>query len=272
MQLSLDLRVPRAEPSADRLASVQPATNEATQTTESAEPSAPSSRELEHRRRQLTLELRMHLGTNVALVLHTNRQSMLSAERTRLGFLVRAHRIFAAAPADVIVAIARLLDANDRVAANIIDRYIDACSDTIAAHARPSQIQARGTFYDLQRIFDELNARYFSGAVNSRITWGRAGKARRRRSIKLGSYHASERLIRIHPALDQAYVPSFFIAFVVFHEMLHEQLGTSERSHDGRRCVHPPEFRALEARFPQAAEALQWEHDNLNRLLRYKGP
>lgn len=252
MQLSLDLRVASSSISDN-----------------ARETSEPHDGDLERRRRQLSLELRMHLGTNVAIVLHTNRQSMLTAERTRLGYLVRAHRIFAAAPADVIVAIARLLDSNDRVAANVIDRYIDAQADTIAAHARPSQVQSRGTHHDLQRMFDELNAHYFGGAVNARITWGRAGRARRRRSIKLGSYHASERLIRIHPALDQGWVPTFFITFVVFHEMLHEQLG-SERTHDGRRCVHPPEFRALEARFPQAQEAQQWEHENLNRLLRYK--
>jgi predicted metal-dependent hydrolase len=91
----------------------------------------------------------------------------------------------------------------------------------------------------------------------------------RRRSIKLGSYHASERLIRIHPALDQPFVPEYFIAFVIFHEMLHERIGTTRQGH-GRRCVHPPEFRALEARFPSAAEALRWEKENLGKLLRYK--
>jgi hypothetical protein len=238
-----------------------------------AAPESPASEpvDLERQRRQLAIELRMHLRTNVALVLHTNRQSMLNAERTRLGYLVRAHRIFAAAPPDVVVAIARLLDQNDRAAANMIDRYIDACAEQIAEHARPSAVHVGGEHYDLQRIFDDLNARYFSNAVRARITWGRSGKAKRKHSIKLGSYHASERLIRIHPALDQAFVPSFFITFVVFHEMLHEQLGTSDRTMDGRRCVHPPEFRALEARFPQAAEALQWEQENLNRLLRFKG-
>lgn len=235
MQLLLDLRSPSA-----------PAEHAPTKN-DSPESHSTHHVDLEKRRRQLAIELRMHLRTNVALVLHTNRQSMLNAERTRLGYLVRAHRIFAAAPPDVVVAIARLLDQNDRAAANMIDRYIDACSEQIAEHARPSNVNVGGQHYDLQRIFDDLNARYFSDAVRSRITWGRSGKAKRKHSIKLGSYHASERLIRIHPALDQA------------------------RTLDGRRCVQHPEFRALEARFPQAAEALQWEHENLNRLLRFKG-
>src|SRR5262249_23445583 len=117
-------------------------------------------------------------------------------------------------------------------------------------------------------LFDALNERYFDVAVDARITWGKAA-AIRRRSIKLGSYHANEKLIRIHPALDQSFVPAYFVEFVVFHEMLHERLGTKLRM-DGRRCVHPPEFRALEARFPHAAAALKWEKDNINRLLRYR--
>jgi hypothetical protein len=194
---------------------------------------------------------------------------MLSAQRTRLGYHFRAHRIFASAPPDIVHALARLVDKSDRHAAAVIDRYIDSNVEAIAEHARTSKIETRGTCFELQEIFNRLNARYFNAAVAARITWGKAGGPRRR-SIKLGSYHATERLIRIHPALDQSFVPGFFIDFVIFHEMLHERLGVGVRGSVGRRCVHSPEFRALEARFPQAAEAHRWESTNLQKLLRYR--
>jgi hypothetical protein len=229
------------------------------------------SDDLEQHRRRLAMELRMHTGHNVALLFHTNRQSMLTAEKTRLGYLVRAHRIFAFAPPDVIDALARFVNGNDRGAAHLIDRFIDVSAESIALHARPSSVRTEGRFFDLMRIFDELNAQYFDHRVACRITWGKGGgSSKRRRSIKLGSYHANERLIRIHPALDQSFVPSYFISFVVFHEMLHEQLGISE-GRGGRRAVHPPEFRALEARYPYAQDANAWEKANIHALLRFKG-
>ncbi len=231
---------------------------------------APAIEEVEQRRRQLALELRLHLGENVAVVLHTNRQAMLSAERTRLGYLVRAHRIFAFAPADVTDAVARFVGGNDRDAARVIDRYIDLSAEAIAAHARPTAVRTRGRFFDLGHIFATLNERFFDRRCGCRITWGKAGSGRRRRSIKLGSYHANERLIRVHPALDQHFVPAYFIEFVVFHEMLHEQLGIGE-DEQGRRSVHPPEFRALEAKFPFAREAHAWEKTHIHTLLRFRG-
>ena len=40
------------------------------------------------------------------------------------------------------------------------------------------------------------------------------------------------------------------------------------RSSGGRRCLHGPEFQARERTFAHYHEALQWERENLDRLLR----
>jgi hypothetical protein len=72
--------------------------------------------------------------------------------------------------------------------------------------------------------------------------------------------------IRIHPALDKPDVPRFFVAFIVFHEMLH-QLFPSERD-AGRHVHHPRAFRAREKTFAQFTAAMQWEREHLNQLLR----
>ena len=221
---------------------------------------------LEPMRRRLLSELQQHLRNPVAIVWTANRHSMLTVRRTRLGFHFRMHQIFAAAGPDIVAAMARLAIGGDRHSSALLDHYIETNAEHIRLAAVPAQVQAQGKVHDLAEMFARLNRAYFDGAVDSRITWGRAS-ALRRRTIKLGSYHGNERLIRMHPALDQAFVPAFFVEFVIFHEMLHEHLGTGEGP---RRCVHPPEFRALEARFPRAGEALRWERDNIHRLLRFK--
>ena len=63
----------------------------------------------------------------------------------------------------------------------------------------------------------------------------------RRSSIRLGTYTHDQQLVRIHPALDQPEVPRFFVAFVVFHELLHHVVPAERRS--GRIDYHPPAFR-----------------------------
>jgi hypothetical protein len=127
-----------------------------------------------------------------------------------------------------------------------------------------------GRFHDLQTILSELNRDFFHGACEAQVTWGSAGGRRYRRSIQLGSYASQERLIRIHPCLDQAFVPRNYVAWVVFHEMLHEVFGV-ERNR-GRRTIHPPEFTVIEQTFPGYQECKTWEADNLHRLLRFRPP
>ena len=96
------------------------------------------------------------------------------------------------------------------------------------------------------------------------ITWGRHGHGTR--SIRFGSFDYDHQLIRLHPKLDAAWVPAFFVEFIVFHELCHGVI--PPRVENGRRLLHPPEFGTLERRFPLYDQALAWEQKNLHRFLR----
>jgi predicted metal-dependent hydrolase len=48
--------------------------------------------------------------------------------------------------------------------------------------------------------------------------------------------------------LDSADAPELAVRYVMFHEMLHVKYPTDFRA--GRRCVHTPEFKAAERKFP----------------------
>ena len=104
--------------------------------------------------------------------------------------------------------------------------------------------------------------------MNVLLSWGTRGTRRgtKRRTIKLGSYSFQDRLVRINPALDRRWVPRYFVAHVLFHEMLHNAMPTTRGP--GRRMLHPPEFRDREATFRFHERALAWERAQLARLLR----
>src|SRR3954463_753489 len=80
----------------------------------------------------------------------------------------------------------------------------------------------QGRFFNLRDIFDKLNARYFRNRLRGyTILWGRKRRQRPKDSIVFGTIQEEDRMIRIHPLLDQRFVPTFFLEYVVFHEMLH---------------------------------------------------
>ncbi len=73
----------------------------------------------------------------------------------------------------------------------------------------------------------------------------------------LGSYCLRTNTIRINPVLDRKTVPDYFIGFIVYHEMLHADMGVCRIN--GRRSVHSSEFRKRERMFKEYEKALAWE-------------
>ena len=195
---------------------------------------------------------------------------MISVRRKPDGYRLRLHRMFVGAEPRIVRALARYVVHNDRRASTLLGEYIEQNQHIIRQQTRrPRNLNMRtdGRHHDLQAIFDRLNAERFDGKLEARITWGPvASQRQRRRSIKMGSFAVEDRIIRIHPALDQACVPDYFVAWIVFHEMLH---GKHEvQREDGRRRFHTPEFLDEERTFPDYERACAWEKANLDRLLR----
>jgi predicted metal-dependent hydrolase len=157
----------------------------------------------------------------------------------------------------------------DKAARHILRTYIQRQRHRIRHPTQRQQrrqvLQPKGQYFDLETIYQALNQRYLANRIQACITWGRQPPKRPRISIRFGSYHAADRLIRIHRLLDQPFVPRYVVEQVVFHEMLHELI--PRQFINGRWRVHPPEFRQAEQRFPYHQQAEQWQQQNLNRLL-----
>ena len=132
---------------------------------------------------------------------------------------------------------------------------------------RPVRVQSRGAHHDLGAIAAAERARYFPLLEPLPVTWGaRFARREGQRSIRLGSFDFRRRLVRIHRWLDHPAVPGWFIGFIVFHELLHAELG-AETGAGRRRGVHSAEFRRREALHHRYAEALAWEAIHLPGLL-----
>lgn len=219
---------------------------------------------------RLETALRALIGPKVMLKLTDNTSTMVSFKRRSSVLYVRAHAMFADAPVPVIEALATFV-ARDKIPkrqSKLLDEWIERHRPALARRRAPKAMQPFGETHDLSTMFEQLNAHYFEGRITAKVTWSTARSEKRRRSIKMGSYCDDDKLIRIHPALDQAFVPTYVVEFVIYHEMLHQVHGILE-DECGRRQMHTPQFRADEAKFEQFAKATRWEQRNLHRLLRY---
>jgi hypothetical protein len=219
-------------------------------------------------RQALERKLRGAFPGPVILSITDNRHSIIT-HRVQRGILhARVHHMFLNAPAHVLDALVRYVTRGDRDASAILGDYIDANGFRLARRKRNAPLVTRGKHQDLLTLFQDINERYFDGAVNALITWGKrpTSKAKRRRTIKLGSYSAVDRLIRVHPALDQKWVPRYFVAYIVYHEMLHHVIPGSRGL--GRVNLHPPEFREREKQFRHFDRSIDWEKRHVGRLLR----
>jgi hypothetical protein len=180
---------------------------------------------------------------------------------------VRISDIFKDAPLNVHRALAFILVAKllSKPTPEVHDRvYRDyACSAQIlraadiARRRRGRKIisTARGRVYDLHRLFERLNRKYFNGQlVKPTLTWSQ----RRTRRI-LGHHDAVHDTIVISKTLDSSEVPEWFVEYILYHEMLH--IKHPARIIGGRRYYHTNAFRSDEQRFTYYQQAQDWlEH------------
>jgi hypothetical protein len=231
-------------------------------------PELPAS-EQEALRNELQDRLGAYLSKGRARVVITdNLRTMMSIKRGHGVYTFRLHHMFVDAPPAILRAAAAYAERQDREASDRLREFIDQNDDAIRQHRAPRSctIDVEGRHHNLQQIFDELNREYFGGAIRARITWGPRGRRKSgRASIKLGSYTVEDELIRVHPVLDAEDVPSYYLAWVIYHEMLHEIHDMPVV--DGRRVYHTRAFRQAEAKFEHYAAAVLWERTNLHRLL-----
>ncbi len=220
----------------------------------------------------LAARLSQILREPVAVEWTDNAWTMVSYRRLEGGLRYRLHHMFAGASEPIVKAIAGFSGRQRKAAGRAIDDFIKTHRHLIRSRALPEpELETRGEVHNLSDIYARLNARHFAGRVDARIGWGRRAPGRRRRSIKMGVYFHERKLIKIHPALDDARVPPEVVEMVVLHEMLHQILPPEVDPASGRRRVHGPAFRAAERAFPQYAAARQWEKQNLGLLLRQRG-
>jgi hypothetical protein len=185
-----------------------------------------------------------------------------STIRVRCGVVrARISDLLEGAPADVLRSLAHILLAKlyrKPIAPAMALRYRrHASSAALSARTevlrrtrgRKRMLGARGRFYDLEEVFEDLNGRYCHGLLGRPLMTWSAEAAR----TALGHYDPAHNTIVVSRVFDSARTPRYAVEYIVFHEMLH--LKHPVRMRGARRCFHPPALREEERRFAHLAAA-----------------
>jgi hypothetical protein len=196
-------------------------------------------------------------GKKIDLVITNNTSSMLSIKPGRKSISLRLQRMFLSAGPDVLDELVDYIS-NSRGQTPLIRKFINSNSHKLKeGKPRRINLQPWGRYHNLIDIYNLINKQYFEGQLTASITWG--ARARRRAAARrtLGSYSEYSNMIRINPVLDARSVPKYFIDFIVYHEMLHADIGIKAGSTG--RSIHAGEFKRREKLFNHYERALAWE-------------
>ena len=182
------------------------------------------------------------------------------------GLEIRITDVLEGAPAPILEALANILISKlvrrpvPRVHAERYRRYLNR-KEMRRSLQLVKQVRGRkfvsgpqGACYNLEDIFEELNARYFHGLMARPLL----GWSRKPSRVMLGHYDPSHNAIILSKVLDRPAIPRLAVEYVLFHEMLHLRFPVEHRG--ARRCVHTRDFKAAEKQFGslrQAKEALK---------------
>jgi hypothetical protein len=212
-------------------------------------------------------ELESRIGKKFQLKINDNRSTMLSVKWEPDCTKVSLHRMFLKAPQNVMQELVHYLKGKNKKLAPNIKAYIEHNLQKLdySHELDLSALQTKGKVYDLQKIYDDLNETYFGGSLELYITWFGSKTKRSRQRITFGLFHDALRLIKMNRMVDDKYFPPYFVAYVIYHEMLHYVCPTYVDA-NGQKHIHSKEFKLREKKFAYYREAQMWLKENQSNL------
>lgn len=131
---------------------------------------------------------------------------------------------------------------------------------------RLARLNPKGSVHDLEPVFAAVNARYFGGALEARITWSARFGGLSTHTLARDPEGREYHLLTISRGYDDPEVTPEILGGVVYHECLH--IAIPPRRSGGRRIVHGADFRAREREYEHYQAWRAWHRDGLPKALR----
>lgn len=212
-------------------------------------------------------EIEESVNKKVKLRINDNRFTMLSVKWESQCTKVSMHRMFLEAPKDIMDAVSSHIQTENSSLCYKVREFIEERLAGVDYSFKVDEKKwtTQGKVYDLKAFYDEINADYFEGHLNLKITWYGKIERRKRSQVTFGLYQDTLKLVKIHRMMDSTFFPEYFVKFVIYHEMLHH-VCRSQYDEKGRHSIHTEEFKRLEQQFKDFEKAEEWMERNYNHF------
>lgn len=133
-------------------------------------------------------------------------------------------------------------------------------------HRRVGRLEPKGSHHDLDASFRAINAEYFQGRLQAKLTWSARVGGLSTHSLAQDGEGGTYHLISISRGYDNAEVTPEILGGVVYHECLH--IAIPPRREGGRRVVHGADFRQREREYAHFEVWRLWHRHGLPKALR----
>lgn len=210
---------------------------------------------------QLIFQKRLEssLGKKLQITINDNRSTMLNVRWEPDFTKVSLHRMFLQAPQNVMQALACYLKGKDKSISPSIKAFIeDNLRKFDYSHLLDQRkLTTQGSFYNLQKIYNDLNKEYFQNRLDLYITWFGKWNQRNKSQVTLGLFNDSLSLIKIHRIMDSPSFPYYVLSYIIYHEMLHN-IYPVYVDNTGMNRIHSREFKQRELLFKEYNLAQNW--------------
>ena len=204
---------------------------------------------------ELKNQLEALLGKKIELLLKDNRSVFLRIKKSFFSLKITLHKVFLEADEDDLAALKEWVTKKSSASQQHLRDFFNKrlLNRNYSHQLNLATLKTTGQHYNLQEIYDHLNQFYFQGALDLKITWRKAPVYRKHRRITFGSFSQALKLIRINSVLDNSKIPSYFVSFVVYHEILHHVYPI--KIVKSRKRIHFRAFKEAEKKFLKYSEA-----------------
>lgn len=137
-----------------------------------------------------------------------------------------------------------------------------------SGRGRVARLKTEGKHWDLQPIFDWINTSFFDSKLEAKLTWSPRLTGTSFHTIRKDGDGKPFHLLCISLGYDHPEVTKEILGGIIFHESLHIHI--PPKVVDGRRSVHPPEFRKAEKTYPHYREWNNWHRTKMPYILAEK--
>lgn len=217
--------------------------------------------------KDLQRQLELGCGSKVQVKINNNRSTMLSVRWEPDCTKVSLHRMFLEAPGNIMQQLACYVRQEQDDISIDVKAFIEDKLQTLdySHELDAKKLYCQGNIYNLQKIYNSLNAEYFREKLKLNITWFGKPFIKNRSRFTFGLYHEPIKLIKIHRLLDSPSFPDYVVAYVIYHEMVHH-ICPSYYDVNGNHKVHTKEFKEQELKFKYFDLAQKWIQDHSDFL------